>query len=65
MFDIGFILLPLAYIDPGTGGIILQLIIAGLVGTAVFFRQAIGQFLGLFIRKKKTEKSNANADSSQ
>lgn len=53
---------PLAYIDPGTGGIILQLIIAGLVGTAVFFRQAIVRFFSLFSRKN-SDKPAANAES--
>lgn len=53
--------LTLAYIDPGTGGIILQMLIAGLVGAAVFFRQAIAQFFSLFTRKKKTDDSEANA----
>ena len=49
-----------AYIDPGTGAIILQMIIAGLVGVAVFFRQAIARFFGLFTRKKKHDETTAN-----
>ena len=36
----------LAYIDPGSGSLILQTIIAGAVGALVFFRNAIGRLLG-------------------
>ncbi|HEY8241567.1 MAG TPA: hypothetical protein VIH35_08975 [Kiritimatiellia bacterium] len=38
----------LAYIDPGTGGIILQMIMAGLVGVGFYFRKALKKFLGFF-----------------
>lgn len=31
----------LAYIDPGTGSIILQSLIAGALGVLIFFRDAI------------------------
>ena len=35
----------LAYVDPVSGTIILQLIIAGAVGTVTFFRRSIGRAL--------------------
>ena len=35
----------LAYVDPVSGTIILQLIIAGAVGTVAFFRRSIGRAL--------------------
>ncbi len=30
-----------AYIDPGTGAILLQAVVAGLVGAVAFFRKSI------------------------
>ena len=35
----------LAYIDPGSGSLIIQAVIATLVAIPIFFRQQIGQFL--------------------
>jgi hypothetical protein len=46
---------PIAYIDVGTLGAILQMLIAGLVGAALIFRQTIARFLGLFSRRGKSE----------
>jgi len=37
-----------AYIDPGTGGIVLQMLVAAVIGVGVFFRQRIA---ALFRRK--------------
>lgn len=38
-----------AYVDPASGMLLLQLIIAGAVGTVAFFRRSIlGLFRGLF-----------------
>ena len=39
----------LAYIDPGTGSMLLQLIIAGAVGTVAYFRKFI---FGLFRKRQ-------------
>ena len=44
----------LAYVDPGTGSLILQMIIAGIVGVAAFFRKAI---FGIFKRRKPPAKT--------
>jgi hypothetical protein len=50
-----------AYIDPGSGSIILQVIIAGLVGTLFvlkfYFRQVVNFFKNLFSRKSDSGKS--------
>jgi hypothetical protein len=42
-----------AYIDPGTGSMMLQLLAAGLVSAALIFRRSLGRFLGLFRKAKK------------
>jgi hypothetical protein len=31
----------LAYIDPGSGAILLQMVIGSVVGVAIFFRQSV------------------------
>lgn len=35
----------LAYIDPGSGALIWQAIVAGFVGAAFYFRRFFGRFL--------------------
>ena len=35
-----------AYIDPGSGSLLLQAILAGLLAIPFFFRRTIGGFLG-------------------
>jgi hypothetical protein len=42
-----------AYLDPGTGGLIIQVLIASLVGIGVFFKNIKNKFLRLFKKKKK------------
>lgn len=46
----------LAYIDPGSGTLLLQAIIAGVLGAFAFFRQAIFRFFGFFKGKPKNDK---------
>ena len=49
----------LGYIDPGSGTLLLQIILAGLLGAVACFRKAIFGFLGLFKAKShalRTEK---------
>lgn len=41
----------LAYLDPGTGSLIMQAILGGLAGAAVFFRAGRQRFFG----KKKSD----------
>jgi len=43
---------PLAYIDPASGSILLQLIIAAAIGSAVYLRNYLFAGLGLFTRKR-------------
>lgn len=51
-----------AYIDPGTGSYVLQLLIAGLLGALfalkVFWHKMIGFFKGLFGRREKISRSD-------
>lgn len=42
-----------AYVDPGTGSLLLQILAAGAVTAAVVFRRSIGRILLLFRRAKK------------
>ena len=42
-----------AYLDPGTGGLIIQALIASLVGVGVFFKNIKNKFLRLFKKKIK------------
>ena len=51
----------LAYIDPMSGSILIQLIVAGLLGTAVFFRRWIGRAFRRVLRlnaKRSDEESS-------
>ena len=45
----------IAYIDPMSGAILLQVIVAGLVGAVAFFRRSIWQVLGRVFRKKNSD----------
>ncbi|HPA53128.1 MAG TPA: hypothetical protein PLP50_16165 [Thermoanaerobaculia bacterium] len=39
-----------AYIDPGTGSLVIQALIAGLVTASVIFRRAFGRVFGGILR---------------
>jgi hypothetical protein len=41
-----------AYIDPGTGGFLLQLILGGIAGAAVILKLYWHKLKGLFIRSE-------------
>ena len=45
----------LAYIDPGTGSLILQVLIGGLAGAAVFTKYRWGQIRAWFKREQESE----------
>ena len=45
----------LAYIDPGSGALLLQAIIAGAIGAGVYFRRAIA---AIFKRKPENKPEN-------
>ncbi|HNR94774.1 MAG TPA: hypothetical protein PKM67_10125 [Kiritimatiellia bacterium] len=51
----------LAYIDPGSGALILQLLMAGIVGAGVYFRRAIARIFG-FRKKKPEDQPRADSD---
>jgi len=54
----------IAYIDPGSGALILQWIVAAVVGSGIFFRSKIKAFFRIIFGKKnnpdkeKTEENN-------
>lgn len=45
-----------AYIDPGTGSLVLQALVAGGITALVFFRNLRDKIFSLFRRDKKREK---------
>jgi hypothetical protein len=49
--------LVIAYIDPGTAGIVIQMILAGVVGVGVYFRRTIVGLWWMLTGKKSTGKS--------
>lgn len=44
--------LDLAYIDPGTGSLVIQVVIASLIAIPVFFRSQIARVVGLMRGRK-------------
>ena len=47
----------LAYIDPLSGAILLQVIIAAFVGCVAFCRRSIGRVIGRMFGRKQSEES--------
>ena len=47
----------ISYIDPGSGTILLQLLIGSLVGAGLYFRQGLGRLLHAFRRNRPTADS--------
>lgn len=47
-----------AYIDPGSGSVLLQLLLAGIVGAGMFIKMYWNRFIAIFSGKK-----NDNQDS--
>ncbi|MCC7289011.1 hypothetical protein IT414_01285 [bacterium] len=45
----------LAYLDPGSGSIIIQVIMGGVLGMGYMARKSIAAVLGRFRRKDKTK----------
>jgi len=50
----------LAYIDPLSGSILLQVIIAGVLGCIAFFRRSIWRVLRLVGRAKPLDEDSSN-----
>ncbi len=45
-----------AYIDPGTGSMILQAVLAAIIGVGMFFKGLRLKVMSLFVRPKAREK---------
>jgi superfamily II DNA or RNA helicase len=52
----------LAYIDPGTGSLIIQAVIAMAIAVPLFFRQQIGRILRVVRRRGAPEESYTSVD---
>ena len=52
----------LAYLDPGSGSMLLQLVLGGLAGLAVIAKLYWHRLLGLFGRNVQQEESESEAD---
>lgn len=48
-----------AYIDPASGAIILQLILAGVFGSMLYFRRMLGKVVGLVTGRGKAVEAAA------
>ena len=51
----------LLYIDPGTGSYLVQLIVAGILGVAFFFRNIKNYIRSFFTRSDKKNNDNPPA----
>lgn len=49
-----------AYVDPGTGGLLIQALFAGIAGAAVAFRAFRHKLASLFGRGKPADKDGEN-----
>lgn len=54
----------LAYIDPGTGSLIIQTVIAAAIAVPLFFRHQIGRFLSVVRRRSTPDTTSASVDDS-
>lgn len=52
----------LAYIDPGTGSLIIQTVIAAAIAVPLFFRHRIGRFLNVMRRRGGSEQPSVSVD---
>lgn len=52
----------LAYIDPGTGSLIIQAAIAAAIAVPLFFRHHIGRFLNVLRRRNAPDEPYASVD---
>jgi hypothetical protein len=55
-------MLDLAYIDPGTGSLIIQTAIAAAIAVPLFFRHQIGRFLSVVRRRSEPEQPSVSVD---
>jgi hypothetical protein len=52
LYGVSFTEEALAYLDPGSGSMMLQLLLGGIAGVAVVLKLYWNAFVGLFRRKK-------------
>ena len=52
-----------AYLDPGTGSMILQLLLGGIAGVAIILKLYWQRFLSLFKRKSTESQSSKSSES--
>ena len=55
---------PIAYLDPGTGAIIIQIIVGGVAGFFVFMKYQGRRVKGWFSRSKKSSEADADTTDS-
>lgn len=60
---LGIFKLAFAYLDPGTGSLIIQLLVGGLVGFLVIFRGSYNSVLYMLGIKKRPENDDDDIDS--
>jgi len=48
----------MAYVDPGSGSLIVQMLFAGVVGALFYFRKAFQSLTSLLRRKNKDDRKN-------
>ncbi len=53
------------YIDPGSGSVVLQMLIAGVIGGLAFFRGRIAKFFRLFRSRKDVSEGADSATPSE
>ena len=51
-----------AYIDPGSGSLVIQALIAGLVAVPIFFRRQISRFVGTLRGPKEPVEASTAPD---
>jgi len=56
---------PLAYLDPGSGALIVQMLLAGVAGVVLFLKMQGRRVLSLFgLRRKGAERPSEDAEQS-
>jgi len=55
-------MLELAYIDPGSGSLIIQAVIAAAIAVPLFFRHHIGRFVSVVRRRGVSDERPASVD---
>lgn len=55
----------LAYIDPVSGSIMIQLLVGAVLGGGLFFRRSIARLFGFFRGTSKDEPTDASSPSEQ